>query len=65
MELLIKLHPNFNKALYEFLKPKSKDYKLLGFLALLFKSLKIDLYLDVSNGDEFKEFVAGIPPRNY
>jgi hypothetical protein len=63
LKFIAKLHSNMNKALYDFLKSKEKFLQLLGYVALLFKSLKIDLAFDPSNDEEFSALMTslGVP----
>lgn len=60
LKFIAKLHSNMNKALYDFLKSKEKFLQLLGYVALLFKSLKIDLAFDASNDEEFSALMTSL-----
>jgi hypothetical protein len=64
LKFIAKLHPNLNKAIYNTLKANGKKGKiLLGYIALIFKSLKIDLNINPNNDAEFSSLMAafGIP----
>jgi hypothetical protein len=64
LKFVAKLHPNLTKEIYNQLKTnENKGYALLGYIALLFKNMKIDIEFDPSNNIEFSNMMTtfGIP----